>query len=93
VMDDIAYPLERVQLHSGDAICVFTDGIIEAMNEAGELYGRIRPIELLERKGKDLSASGLLALLRDDVRAFVGNAEQSDDLTLLVVRWYGPNAR
>jgi adenylate cyclase len=91
VMDDIDYPLERVQLSSGEAICVVTDGIIEAMNAAGELYGRTRPIELLERKGRDLSASGLLALLRDDVRAFVGNAEQSDDLALLVVRWYGPH--
>jgi serine phosphatase RsbU (regulator of sigma subunit) len=90
VMDDIEYPLERIQLSSGDAICVVTDGITEAMNSLGELYGRTRPIELLARKGRDLSAAGLLALLRDEVRTFVGGAEQSDDLTLLVVRWYGP---
>jgi adenylate cyclase len=91
VMEDVDYPIESVKLTPGDAICVITDGITEAMNPAGELYGDTRITELLKSKGMDLSASELLGLIRNDVRAFVDNAEQSDDLSLLVVCWYGPH--
>ena len=90
VIEDVDYPIESVKLVPGDAICVITDGITEAMNPAGELYGDTRIPELLQSKGMGLSASELLGLIRNDVRAFVDNAEQSDDLALLVVRWYGP---
>ncbi len=90
VMEDGNYPTEGLQLNPGDAICVITDGITEAMNPAGDLYGDTRIPELLQSKGGNLSASELLKIIRNDVRTFVSNAEQSDDLTLLVVRWQGP---
>ena len=90
VMEDIDYPTERMELAPGDAICVLTDGITEAMNPASELYGDTRISELLQSKGRGLSASELLGLIRNDVRIFVDGAEQADDLSLLVVRWHGP---
>lgn len=89
VADDPDYPFERVQLTPGDAICVVTDGITEAMNASGELYGRARVTRFLEHEGAHPSASALVSRLRDDVRTFVGNAEQSDDLVVLIVRWQG----
>jgi adenylate cyclase len=92
VADDPDYPLERVQLVPGDTICVVTDGITEAMNASDEPYGRSRVTRLLEREGAHLSASALVSRLRDDVRTFVGNAEQSDDLVVLTVRWQGSAA-
>jgi adenylate cyclase len=91
VIEDIDYPTERIELTPGDAICVLTDGITEAMNPASELYGDTRISELLQSKGRGLSASELLGLIRNDVRIFVDGAEQADDLSLLVVRWYGPH--
>jgi adenylate cyclase len=91
VMEDIDYQVESMKLAPGDAVCVITDGITEAMNSAGELYGETSISELLQSKGKGLSATELLGLIRNDVRTFVNNAEQSDDLSLLVVRWYGPH--
>lgn len=87
--DDPDYLRERVQLSPGDAICVITDGITEAMNASGELYGKTRVTGLLEREGALPSASSLVSRLRDDVRAFVGSAEQSDDLVVLIIRWQG----
>jgi serine phosphatase RsbU (regulator of sigma subunit) len=87
--DDPDYLLERMHLSPGDAICVITDGITEAMNASGELYGKARVTGLLEREGALPSASTLVWRLRDDVRAFVGNAEQSDDLVVLIIRWQG----
>jgi serine phosphatase RsbU (regulator of sigma subunit) len=90
VMEGVDYPMKYMELAPGDAICVLTDGITEAMNPAGELYGDTRIPDLLHSKGRGLSASELLGLIRSDVRNFVDNAEQSDDLSLLVVRWYGP---
>jgi serine phosphatase RsbU (regulator of sigma subunit) len=89
VMEDIDYQIESMKLDPGDAICVITDGITEAMNPAGELYGETRLPELLQSKGRGLSATELLGLIRNDVRTFVNNAEPSDDLSLIVVRWYG----
>ncbi len=87
--DDPDYLLERMRLSPGDAICVITDGITEAMNASGELYGKARVTGLLEREGALPSASTLVWRLRDDVRTFVGNAEQSDDLVVLIIRWQG----
>jgi serine phosphatase RsbU (regulator of sigma subunit) len=90
VMEDIIYPTERIKLETGDSICVVTDGITEAMDRAGNLYGKRRLIRLLEEKAGGLQPSRLLSLVRDDITFFTDNAEQSDDLTLLVVRWNGP---
>jgi serine phosphatase RsbU (regulator of sigma subunit) len=89
-MEDIIYPTERIKLETGDSICVVTDGITEAMDRAGNLYGKRRLIRLLEEKAGGLQPSRLLSLVRDDITFFTDNAEQSDDLTLLVVRWNGP---
>jgi serine phosphatase RsbU (regulator of sigma subunit) len=89
VADDPDYTPGRVQLVPGDTICVVTDGITEAMNTSDEPYGRGRVTRLLESEGAHSSASALVSRLRDDVRTFVGDAEQSDDLVVLTIRWQG----
>ncbi|MDH5577947.1 MAG: serine/threonine-protein phosphatase, partial [Betaproteobacteria bacterium] len=66
-----------------------TDGVTEAMNTAGELYGAARLQAVLEALPASTRPSELLAAVRADVGRFVGNAEASDDLTLLCVRWNG----
>lgn len=88
VLDDFEYPVQRYQLAPGDSLCLATDGISEAMNEQGELYGVERLDALLEQT-HGLGPDSLVAAVREDVRRHVGTAEPSDDLTLLVVRWNG----
>lgn len=93
MVDDVSYSLEKTTLLPGDVLCVVTDGVTEAMNEAGDLYGRERVTAVLKREGAHVqSAAELLKKLRDDVNAHVGQAEQSDDLTVLVIRWKGAGA-
>lgn len=89
VMDDFEYPVQRYRLQPGECLCLTTDGIGEAMNEAGSLYGNARLDGLLASAGGDPAA--IVQSVRDDVRLHVGAAEASDDLTLLVLRWNGPS--
>jgi serine phosphatase RsbU (regulator of sigma subunit) len=72
------------QLFSGDTLTLYTDGITESFNDAGEEFGEQRLVESL-RRGCGLSSEALLASIVDDVQKFT-HREQHDDLTLIVAR-------
>jgi sigma-B regulation protein RsbU (phosphoserine phosphatase) len=79
---------ETVQLAPGDLIVVFSDGVSEAMNEAGEEYSDERLISCLNANWtKPLQE--VLDTLFADVKAFCGDATQSDDITAVLVRYSG----
>ncbi len=92
VMDDFQYPVQRYQLAPGECLCLCTDGIGEAMNQAGQLYGNERLDRLLGGLAVHATPATIVQAVRDDVRVHVGGAEASDDLTLLVLRWDGAAA-
>lgn len=92
VVEDYAYPVERRQVAPGEWLCVVTDGVTEAMNPQGELYGAPRLQAVLRALADNAAPAEVLAAVRADVRAFVGPAVPSDDLTLLCVRWNGGQA-
>ena len=92
VVENYAYPVEHRAVAPGEWICVVTDGITEAMNVRGELYGAQRLGAVLRAVPENAAPSDVLAAVRADVRAFVGAAEPSDDLTLLCVQWNGRQA-
>lgn len=81
----------RRQLAPGSWLCLMTDGVTEAQNPAGELYGNGR-VQARLRISRDAAASpqDMVTALDDDVLAFAGSAEAADDLTVLVLRWFGP---
>jgi len=88
VIEGFEYPSGHRAMAPGEWLCVVTDGITEAMNPRGELYGAARLKSLLGRLGS--AAPGeIVAAIGGDVRQFAGTGEQSDDLTLLCVRWNG----
>ena len=76
------------KLNPGDSLYVYTDGVTEATNSEGELFGEKRLVESLNR---DTSASTaeILATVRKDVDKFVGAAPQFDDITMLCFKYYG----
>jgi adenylate cyclase len=92
VVEGYAYPTEHREVAPGEWICVVTDGITEAMNVRGELYGARRLGAVLQAVPENAAPSDVLAAVRADVRAFVGAAVPSDDLTLLCVQWHGRHA-
>ena len=89
------YVSHEVRLSPGDALLLYTDGITEQSNGRGEMFGERRLAEAAEasvRAGGELVAQGDSALVRDvlaGVTAFGEGAEQSDDRTLLVMRYNG----
>ncbi len=90
VVDDFAYSVQRIQLLPGDRLCMVTDGITEAANNAGELFGGLRLRHALASLGTGSSANAITRQVREDVGVFVAGAEASDDLAVLVLHWKGP---
>ncbi len=91
VIDDFEYHGGGTRLGRGDLLCMVTDGVTEAMNQAQALYGGERLLLVLKAaQGRGLAAGELLARVRDDVAHFVAGADPADDLTLLMLRWNGP---
>ncbi len=82
----LTYQEEAVSLEPGDHLFLFTDGLTEAMNAAGDLYGDPRTLATVARLAA-LTPSELIGELRRDVALHVSGAEPSDDLTLLDVQY------
>ena len=91
VLDDFPYEAANCRLQPGATLCLVTDGITDARNAEGELFGRAR-LEGILARGAELSAEQLAVAVRDAVTAFVEGSEPADDLAILVVRWHGPGA-
>jgi len=90
-VDDFVYRGAERRLRAGELVCLVSDGVTEAVNPAGELYGGERVRRFLERSlGANTTAGALVAALRGEVDAFASGAEVADDLTVLALRWNGP---
>ena len=76
--------IEECHLVSGDTIALYTDGITESCNAAGEEFGERRLTEAL-RRHRELPSRDLLAAIVDEVRQF-SPGEQYDDITLIVAK-------
>ena len=76
--------IEECRLFAGDTLALYTDGITESFNDAGEEFGEPRLTGVL-RRHHDLSSQALLASIVDEVKQFSPH-EQHDDITLIVAR-------
>jgi sigma-B regulation protein RsbU (phosphoserine phosphatase) len=81
----IPYEATNIIVEPKDAIILFTDGVTEAMNTLNQEYTDER-LEELAKLNSSKSADELLKVIRHDVLEFTQNAEQSDDLTALVIK-------
>ena len=89
---DVHYQEYELQLEKGDKLFLYTDGVTEATDEKGELFGTERMLGALNACA-DSSPREILTGVRDAVDAFVGEAEQFDDMTMLCLTYKGPNTR
>jgi sigma-B regulation protein RsbU (phosphoserine phosphatase) len=76
-----------VSLAGGDALVVYTDGVTEAFNPEGQMFGDERLHALVCQHG-DGNAQMLVTQIFDSVIEFAGTAPQSDDITLAVLAWH-----
>ena len=84
------FETNKLTLNPGDMLFLYTDGVTEAMNESGELYSDERLNDILNQKGKDsLTAEEILTAVGKDIETFSAGAEQSDDITMLGIKYLG----
>ena len=87
-MKDLPFKQHEFELHPGDSLFVYTDGVAEATNAHDELYGTDRMLEALNRN-PDATAEELLKTVRESIDEFVGDAPQFDDITMLGLNYFG----
>ena len=85
-MEEMRYRCGSIELAPGDKIFQYTDGVTEATDRDNQLYGMERLERVLvENNGK--SPHELLPLVKADIDAFVGDAPQFDDITMLCMEF------
>jgi len=87
-MPGIRYRKFETKLEPGDEIFLYTDGVTEATDKNNELFGDQRLLSALNRY-RDLDVTSLVAAVKKEVDAFVGEAPQFDDITMLAVKYNG----
>ena len=95
-MDGMIYNDQTLQLQKNDILYLYTDGVTEAMDADENQYGEDRLIELLSFGNNYPAPSGdngiagvVCEMVKADIDSFVKDAEQSDDITMLCVRYLG----
>ena len=88
VVEDFSYQSKKIVLQKGETIFLYTDGVTEAMNEKEELFSE-------ERLKKDINAlkdkpiQEVAAGITEKVKAFSQGVPQTDDITMMILRFYG----
>jgi len=85
VIDDFQFTEETIRLEQGDTLLLFTDGVTEATDPEFNEYGDTRLIDLLGQMVNS-NCQQIIDTIKADVKAFAGEAEQSDDITLLAIK-------
>lgn len=81
------YTDEMLDLHEGDLLIFYTDGLPEAVNPSGRVYGYNRLERSIQRATQsDLSSTESIDQMIDDVRGFIENTEPEDDITVVVAK-------
>ena len=88
-LKEARYREYELQLFPGDKLFVYTDGVPEATAAGGNMFGTDRMISALNTRA-DGSPEAILDGVRNAVDAFVGDAEQFDDLTMMCLEYKGP---
>jgi len=84
VFQDWDCEIEECRVHPGDTLALYTDGITEAFDHAGDEFGEARLSDAL-RRHRDLCSPELLSAIVGEVRRFSPH-EQNDDITLIVAK-------
>lgn len=87
-MEGVTYIRKEKKLMPGDTLFLYTDGVSEMNDEEGNLYGEERLQMMLNRQESSLPGA-LTEAVWQSIRDFQGKAEQFDDVTMLVIHYFG----
>jgi len=90
-MEEMLFEEGEERMAPGEVFFLYTDGVSEAMNPSGELFGDDRLCKRLEPCTSARGMKDFLKGVRSAVDSFAGGAEQSDDLTMVAFRYTGPS--
>lgn len=88
VMENFSFSIQRIKLDPGETLFIFTDGVTEAMNVNGELFSESRLENTLDRVGRE-PIDIITKLVTRELESFTAGAPQTDDITMLVIRYLG----
>ncbi|MCF0225588.1 MAG: SpoIIE family protein phosphatase [Fibrobacter sp.] len=88
---DMKYKEFKMTLNAKDRLLIYTDGVTEAMNRSNEQFGEKRLMELMNHH-ESHSAEGMVNELNEHIKIFADGEEQSDDITILAIRYRGPTS-
>jgi serine phosphatase RsbU (regulator of sigma subunit) len=88
---DHVFSDQELYLEPGDAVVLYTDGVTEAMNPAGQFFAQdsLEPVQRLVELYGHLSAKDLLEAVLWELKQFIGGAEQHDDITVVTIKRRG----
>ena len=87
-MDEVQYKNYELMLNPGDKLFVYTDGVMEAKNDQGEQYGKVRVTDTLNSVN-DQGPEEIIGAVYDSLYNFMGESEQFDDITMLCLEYLG----
>jgi phosphoserine phosphatase RsbU/P len=85
IQAEATYQTGQLQLQKGDWLVIFTDGVVEAVNQRDEEYGESRLLSIVQA-GANVEPAKLLSRIMVDLDLFVGNTPQHDDVTCMLVK-------
>ena len=86
LFEDFGYEMQTMQMRPGSTLFLYTDGLTEARNAKGELFGRDKVLQMISESGTD-NPKKLVETTIEWWHQFIGATEQSDDLTLLAINY------
>lgn len=92
IAEDMRYPSQVARLAPGETLVCFSDGVTEATDAAGALYGEER-LEAFLKTGPKSHPTDLLGAIVAEVDSYMALAPMADDVTLLVLRYNGSNSK
>ena len=88
MLDDLTFTEQKTKLNPGDALFVYTDGVVEATSEEEKLFGSERMLSALQ-EAADAEPEEIISHMKNAIHGFVKEAEQFDDTTMLCLRYSG----
>ncbi len=86
ILEHAEYEEDSLELRAGDRVVLYTDGVSEAANASGDLFGEDRLYALVESLPEHLTSREVVDRILEGVRSFLAGVEPGDDITVMVLR-------